>query len=403
MPFCPLYKEATEKSPWSADTAHLGLVFNKFPDAWTQTGGKYQFDKGDPAPGQWLARISKRKAGQSELLKEACRRQRELVEAQGGKVLCFKNVSRFITGLGNAHPSENGLTWHHTLGVPYLPGSALKGLLRAWERESNGEWTHDAVKQKSAVRERKETAESFGTQNCVGKVIFFDVIPLAPVSLAREIMTPHYGEYYSNKGSSIPGDWDKPNPVQYLAVDVGVEWQVAIAPGAIALNDVSFWDDIDNIITEALDWSGAGAKTSTGLGRFERVPKTEVQWRREKQEAAIKREQQIGKEKDRLAKEATYAAMSESLAEIQKIADEEGWLGTDGQPDAEKFPGKLETFLQGRTEIEPDVTAWLKICFERRHPTLWVNPDQVEGKKNKPVHKPRWSKLVKLVKSLSKV
>ncbi|MCX7803356.1 MAG: RAMP superfamily CRISPR-associated protein, partial [Meiothermus ruber] len=33
-------------------------------------------------------------------------------------------------GLGNSSPIENGLAIHHTYGVPYLPGSALKGLLR---------------------------------------------------------------------------------------------------------------------------------------------------------------------------------------------------------------------------------------------------------------------------------
>ena len=35
-----------------------------------------------------------------------------------------------VTGMGNPHPLESGFTWHPTLGMPYLPGSAV-GLVRA--------------------------------------------------------------------------------------------------------------------------------------------------------------------------------------------------------------------------------------------------------------------------------
>jgi CRISPR-associated protein Cmr6 len=34
--------------------------------------------------------------------------------------------------LGNPHPVEKGFLWHPTLGTPSLPGSGVKGLVRAW-------------------------------------------------------------------------------------------------------------------------------------------------------------------------------------------------------------------------------------------------------------------------------
>ena len=49
-------------------------------------------------------------------------------------------------GMGNPHPLENGTIWHPTLAVPYLPASAVKGLLNAWlrwwceERHTADDW-----------------------------------------------------------------------------------------------------------------------------------------------------------------------------------------------------------------------------------------------------------------------
>ena len=42
----------------------------------------------------------------------------------------LKAQSRLIVGLGNKGPLEIGMTLHHTTGLPYIPGSALKGLCR---------------------------------------------------------------------------------------------------------------------------------------------------------------------------------------------------------------------------------------------------------------------------------
>src|SRR5262245_56883348 len=46
--------------------------------------------------------------------------------------------SRLLIGVGNPSPLENGLTLHHTYGVPYLPATALKGVLNHWLAERFG-------------------------------------------------------------------------------------------------------------------------------------------------------------------------------------------------------------------------------------------------------------------------
>jgi len=47
----------------------------------------------------------------------------------------------FTTGLGNEHPLENGFAFLNPYGLPYLPGSGIKGVLRQAARElASGEW-----------------------------------------------------------------------------------------------------------------------------------------------------------------------------------------------------------------------------------------------------------------------
>jgi len=43
--------------------------------------------------------------------------------------------ARLSVGFGNTTPLETGLTLHRLYGVPYLPGTALKGLCRSWALE----------------------------------------------------------------------------------------------------------------------------------------------------------------------------------------------------------------------------------------------------------------------------
>ncbi|HWO99019.1 MAG TPA: RAMP superfamily CRISPR-associated protein [Methylococcus sp.] len=50
-------------------------------------------------------------------------------------------VAPFTTGLGNEHPLENGFAFLNPYGLPYLPGSGVKGILRQAARElASGTW-----------------------------------------------------------------------------------------------------------------------------------------------------------------------------------------------------------------------------------------------------------------------
>lgn len=66
------------------------------------------------------------------LLDALVQRQKTLAEQAGESTVRFEAISTspFMTGIGNEHPLENGFSFLNPYGLPYLPASAVKGLLR---------------------------------------------------------------------------------------------------------------------------------------------------------------------------------------------------------------------------------------------------------------------------------
>ncbi|MEZ5448796.1 MAG: RAMP superfamily CRISPR-associated protein [Thiolinea sp.] len=128
----PLYREVRAHPPQQdpqKPAGHTGLWFERFYDryplAFTDTKDN------ENAFHDWLRAFNHR-AGEDGLLDAAIERQSQLVEDLGGQSAIFKSGWHFVSGMGYPHPLENGFNWHPVWGVPYLPGSGLKGLVRAW-------------------------------------------------------------------------------------------------------------------------------------------------------------------------------------------------------------------------------------------------------------------------------
>lgn len=291
----PLYKNnaAPQSRP---ERAHAGLWYDKFCNQWPWDPGTRRisdwslkaFPTGEGKNRQeinpkltWIRTVAQietvagrggKTIGDERLLAEYVVRVAALAGALGGHALSFATASRFVTGLGREHPVENGFAWHHALGVPYLPGSSVKGLVRAWIESG---WNNETVDSTTFHRifgsdYRKGSAQHNAERDLAphrGSVIFLDAPPTEPVRLEPEVMTPHFGDYYQDEsGKTPPADWLSPNPIPFLVVAAGQPFQFAVVPRAAAA--VRDCQEVADWLAQALERIGAGAKTAVGYGRF---------------------------------------------------------------------------------------------------------------------------------------
>lgn len=184
---------------------------------------------------------------------------------------------RAVIGLGVESPLETGLTLHHTYGVPYIPGSALKGLAshycaQVWG-EHNGEF-------KCAGKYHELL---FGTTEGSGYIVFNDglITPnslhesiegnatLRPVScLEIDVMAVHHPNYYKADNDPPPSDFDDPNPIKFLSIQGS--FFLSVFCDTLG-NSGKAWANLSmELILEALGNWGIGAKTSSGYGRMKR-------------------------------------------------------------------------------------------------------------------------------------
>lgn len=241
-----------------------------------------------------------------ERMRALCGRQEAMRSCIAPETLLFLeacSVAPFTTGLGNEHPLENGFSFLNPYGLPYLPGSGVKGVLRQAARElasdqwgDSGGWCEDAryeirVKGEEGEKEEplcldmmdvlfgRETPEH-ETKHFRGVLTFWDVIPeIKGESLLVEIMTPHQSHYYQQDpeaGSASPHDSGKPIPNCFLTVPPGSRFVFHVVCdtaqlGRVAPDLVTQWKPLlEKAFEHAFQWLGFGAKTAVGYGAMAR-------------------------------------------------------------------------------------------------------------------------------------
>ncbi|MBE0434898.1 MAG: type III-B CRISPR module RAMP protein Cmr6 [Methylomicrobium sp.] len=113
------------------DTApghRFSLYFPVWQDNWKRAeGGKKDA----------LKTVAKTLPPGSKKLAENLRQRQQALALQNPDLAYFpaKSNSPFMTGIGNEHPLENGFAFLNPYGLPYLPGSSVKGVLRSAAEE----------------------------------------------------------------------------------------------------------------------------------------------------------------------------------------------------------------------------------------------------------------------------
>lgn len=160
-----------------------------------------------------------------------------------------ETLGRLAINLGADSTLENSIALNRTYGVPYIPGSALKGLAASYYR-----------KHVEKLDARLED-DIFGVQENAGWVIFYDALFVPKensLGLKQDVVTVHHQEYY--QGDAPPADWDSPIPIPFLSV-VGTFCLALSGPDNLV-------NATYKILKLALAQEGIGAKTNGGYGRM---------------------------------------------------------------------------------------------------------------------------------------
>ncbi|HEX3555846.1 MAG TPA: type III-B CRISPR module RAMP protein Cmr6 [Thermoanaerobaculia bacterium] len=173
-------------------------------------------------------------------------------------------LGRMVVGLGAESILETSITLHRTYGVPYIPGSALKGLAAAAAHkhlEDHPSWRKAGEKEKIGDSHRI----LFGDQESSGYVTFHDALWIPDevdkrLPLDLDVMTVHHPDYYQEKDDKPPADWDSPTPVAFVS---------ARGRYLVAVTGPEEWVNAAmEILIEAVEKDGIGAKTAAGYGRM---------------------------------------------------------------------------------------------------------------------------------------
>ena len=272
---------APQQAP-SIHRRHAGLQLDKFSvlllDAKSEGIMKQQ--------GEALLKVTKTN-GDEELLQSLLARRERALEYLGATCLGMTTRGSLTLHLSRPGTWENaGICLHPVYGFTFLPGSGIKGMIRAWAE------TVWAGSQADPVDAWRQIEEIFGFSlnseshkfaqprrgppgwrpraaaaqegSASGRLVFHDAWPKQWPRLMRDVVNNHHPEYY--RGKNDPGDWENPTLMYFLAIGAGTEFQFAISDrnpsddGSLEL--ACGW------LRDALVVEGAGAKTSSGYGRF---------------------------------------------------------------------------------------------------------------------------------------
>lgn len=222
-------------------------------------------------------------------------RQRKLFKDRSDALtLSAETTSPFATGLGNEHPLENGFSFLKPYGLPYLPGSGIKGVLRAAARdmgEENG-WSEMKVRQFFGADPKEDAERGTAGSDQRGELVFFDAYPKVEANtLTVEIMNPHNAKYL--QGDGPPSGTNAPVPVFFLAIAPRSEiiFNVSRVPCEGGLTTEGDWKDLlVKTFVHAFKFFGFGAKTSVGYGAFKSgdLERKGIQIEKERQESQVK-------------------------------------------------------------------------------------------------------------------
>ena len=271
------------------------------PSLWLQKGLKETTgENGDNAKTNHLKELVDFK---SDLYPQAFNRWFDLTsdgDRFSQNVMTLEN--RLLIGLTGNGALETGCSLSHNYGMPYIPGSSIKGVVRAWaERNLKDDYPDEIV-------DLFGTRDSDDMNHVSGLVTFHDAwwVPFSKGTpelkpFVLDVVTTHHQDYYNGKkdkdGKHLSAsDKDSPIPNHQLAVHGSFLFVIEGVSEHVEL--------CQKMLAQALQDNGIGAKTASGYGHMgfnhklyhelqqEAEKRLPPEVREKRQQEAIRRQQQ---------------------------------------------------------------------------------------------------------------
>lgn len=260
-----------------------------------------------------------------------------LSQLPGLKTVVYGELQgRLIVNLSDSLIQNAGICLDRNTGIPYIPGSAVKGVSRhvALSRLRSGEWTIREFmcvfgSSEADFKENGELCKFAGDipekeRTLKGGVDFLSAHPITEPTIVVDISNVHYPEYYKS-GKIADLQKESPKPNTFPAVEKGVRYAFCVIANGMGGIDEELFAKTREVLVEAITVSGIGAKTGAGYGWFEDVTAdVEAQAARAKAAEEARRLQELEKmqEEERRQAEKAAAQRLAAMSPCERILDE---------------------------------------------------------------------------------
>lgn len=201
------------------------------------------------------------------------------------EVAVGKLEGRLAINLADSLIQNAGICLDRLFGLPYIPGSGVKGVCRhaALEmlsgaegaerkrlfdlfRRTFGTADNDYSGKNASLAEYKSLLAEGGPLNLKGAVSFLPAYPVSEAKIVVDLTNVHYPDYY-RAGEERAQSVEKPRPNPFPAVEVGARFGFCLVLNGID-GDRGLLEFARLCLEEALTIRGLGAKTASGYGWF---------------------------------------------------------------------------------------------------------------------------------------
>mgnify|MGYP000661816365 CR=1 FL=1 len=229
----------------------------------------------------------------------------QLESAYPGHIVIFEATlgGRLMVNIAGGVIENAGICLDRCFGLPFIPGSAVKGIARLqalWEIKEaapaergkllnlamaifgygkvnirdNGDWTWAAGRE--MVDEGTAALEAAEFKGCA---CFLPAYPTTPPTIVADMVNPHYPKYYRGKRTRATDD-ESPIPNYFPAVEAGCSFGFAVLLNRVPAGFTAsqLLDAVRGWIERAITQKGLGAKIAAGYGWFELGGKQEISY-----------------------------------------------------------------------------------------------------------------------------